>query len=131
MRFHIFGHKNILGTHKTTIEFTKDPELSLKGNCILGVKADFDFNGLLKIINKCSKIKIRITIEGISDEVIGFANKGFNDKTEIVIRKSDYISKRTLCVRADKAAIDINRKIVEYLKRSDASAIVEITGLLT
>ena len=40
--FTAYGHKNILATHKTTIEFTKDKELSLKGNCIVGVRADFD-----------------------------------------------------------------------------------------
>ena len=34
-----FGHENILCTHKTTIELTKDEFVSKKGNCILGIKA--------------------------------------------------------------------------------------------
>jgi hypothetical protein len=31
------GHENILATHKTTLEFTKDKRLSKKGDCIVAV----------------------------------------------------------------------------------------------
>ena len=41
-QFPCYGHENILSTHKTTIEFTKDSELTLDGDCILGIKADFN-----------------------------------------------------------------------------------------
>ena len=34
------GHENILGTHKTTLEFTKDKHLTKKGDCIVAVAAD-------------------------------------------------------------------------------------------
>src|SRR3989338_8528844 len=76
--FTAYGHKNILATHKTTIEFTKDRELSLRGNCILGVNADFNLIELKKsmktIINESksikNKIKMIINLDGISDEII-------------------------------------------------------------
>ena len=44
MKFSARGHENIRGVHKTTFEFTKEKELTLKGDCIIGVNADFDFN---------------------------------------------------------------------------------------
>ena len=46
-----YGHENILCTHTTTIEITKENHLTKKGNCILGIcasKACFDLNSELK-----------------------------------------------------------------------------------
>ena len=42
--FNCYGHENITARHKTTLEFTKDEDLSLKGDCIVGVKAGFQLN---------------------------------------------------------------------------------------
>ncbi len=39
--FTAWGHENITANHKRTLEFTKDNELSLEGDCILGVSANF------------------------------------------------------------------------------------------
>ena len=33
------GHKNVLSTHKTTFEVTKETELSKRGNCIIAVES--------------------------------------------------------------------------------------------
>ena len=52
MIFHIFGHPNIIGTHYNTLELTKDSSLTKEGDCIIGVKADFDFSELKKIVKK-------------------------------------------------------------------------------
>ena len=34
------GHPNIRATHKTTLEVTKEKELSPRGDCIIGICAD-------------------------------------------------------------------------------------------
>src|SRR3989338_276276 len=122
--FTAYGHKNILATHKTTIEFTKDRELSLRGNCILGVNADFNLIELKKsmktIINESksikNKIKIIINTGDISDEIAAELNPDFDDDEEIVIRMGEFKSKRTLGVRADKAAVHVKRELIEKLK---------------
>ena len=140
--FTAYGHKNILATHKTTVEFTKDKELSLKGNCIVGVRADFDLSELKKsiktIINKNmsetqsvsehaqksmisdkpikNKIKIIINLDSISDEIVAELNPDFDDDREIVIRMGEFKSKRTLGIRADKAAVHVKRELIEKLK---------------
>ena len=38
-----FGHKNVRATHRTTLEITKDEELSVRGDCIVAVAADKGF----------------------------------------------------------------------------------------
>jgi len=45
--------------------------------------------------------------------------------TDIVVRKSDFICHRTLAVKADKAACDLSRALVEKLKNPEQ--VVKIT----
>ncbi|MBI4452779.1 DUF371 domain-containing protein [Candidatus Woesearchaeota archaeon] len=123
-KFRAYGHPNILGTHKTTLEFTKDDELSLKGGCIVGVKADFNLNKIKGFIKKMPNKKITITIEVIDEEnkrvkekISAELNPGFNDDKELVIRKTDFMSERTLAIKADKAAFELNRGLIESLKQ--------------
>jgi len=134
--FNCYGHENVTSKHKTTLEFTKDKDLSLQGDCIIGVKADFSLKELKKFIknkenealkktidklktirkNSMKKplikipIKIIIKINGYEEEINGYLNLSFNDSKEIVIRKSEFVSSRTLVISADKAACDISFK---------------------
>ena len=61
-----FGHENLLCTHNTTIELTKDNHLTKKGDCILGIRASkacTDLNEKLKkLINQGKKIKVTIEV---------------------------------------------------------------------
>jgi len=140
--FNCYGHENITSKHKTTLEFTKDKDLSLQGDCIVGVKADFSLkelkkfiknkenvalkkiNDKLKTIGKNSikkplikiPIKIIIKINGYKEEINGFLNPNFNDPKEIVIRKFDFASSRTLVIGADKASKDLKGKLKNKLK---------------
>ena len=119
-KFHAYGHQNILATHKTTLEFTKDHELSLKGDCIVGVNADFELDKLKKFIRKAKNKEIAIIIEAagkkITDTIDAELNPDFGDEKEIVIRKTDFVSKRTLGIRSNKAAFDLNSDLKAYLK---------------
>lgn len=116
MQFCAYGHPNISATHKTTIEFTRDKEVSKEGNCIVGVNSDFSLFSLKKFINKKislkdKKIKIIIKVDGLEEEVNAELNPDFDDDREMVIRKSDFISKRTFAVKADKGASDLKIKL--------------------
>jgi len=124
MKFIAYGHSNILATHKTTLEFTKDKELSKKGTCIIGVNSDFNLDEIRKL-NK-DNIKIIIKVDDLIDKINCTLNKEFNSEHEIVIRLSEFKSDRTLGIKADKAAIHINRKIIEKLKSTKQKIIVEI-----
>lgn len=126
-KFKIYGHKNVLSLHKNTIEFTKDKELTLRGDCILGVNADFDIDK--KKLFSFKKLKITIKCEKGNDSFFADINPNFDDNHEIVFRKSNFHSKRTLGFNVTKSAFDINREIVEYLKDETNLADVIIEGL--
>jgi uncharacterized protein len=128
MIFHFFGHSNLLGKHYNTLEFTKEDKLTREGDCIIGVRADFDSSELKKIAKEFSKFKMIIKVGEYKEEVTALINKEFDDSKEIVIRKSEYFSKRTLGIRADKAAKDIDRRIIALLKDPGTKGTVEVVG---
>ena len=121
MQFKSQGHVNLLGTHYNTFEFTKDTELTKKGDCIIGVNSDFDVEELKKLEGK---ITIMIGVEDEKDEITAEINPEFNHKTEMVIRKSDFLDNRTFAINASKAAKDINRELIKKMK--DPKAIINI-----
>jgi len=124
MHFTAQGHPNITSTHKTTFEFTKDKEVTKTGDCIIGVSADFSLEELKEILNN-KRIKITIMVNDKFEEIIAEPNKGFNSGHEIVVRKTSFVSKRTLAINANKAAIDFD-SIREKLKNPKQKIIVEI-----
>ena len=132
-KFNAYGHPNILAMHKTTSEFTKDNELSLKGDCIVGIRADFELKEIEKFIKKSKNKKISITIKTISknkkikDMILAELNPNFCDDKELVIRKTDFISERTFATKANKAAFGLNRDLIRFLndKKNKISVILE------
>jgi len=127
-----FGHENILATHKTTFEITKETHLTKRGNCIIAVKATKGATDLSKEFKRAARkenAKITITIEADAvKEVVnaqGSSRLLFTHPTDLVIRKSDYVCGRTLAVKADKASCDFSRQLIERLK--DSSQRVRIT----
>src|SRR4030067_492380 len=105
------GHENILGTHKTTLEFTKDTNLTLNGDCIIGVEADFDLKEIKKLL-KYKKAVLEIKVDGQSEKVTFDINPNFNSDHEIVIRKGEFLSERTLGIRADKSSVEVSRQLI-------------------
>ena len=128
----VYGHPNIRATHHSTIEFTKDPFCTLRGNCILGVKASksvVDLNEELKAeIRKGRKVWVRISCGGFTDELYGFGSRKLElkDPRSMVIRKSGFIDSRTLLINANKSAKDIDRKLVRKMMDPRSRALVEI-----
>jgi len=123
--FAIYGHENILSTHKRTIEFTKDAELTKNGDCIVGVKSDFSLSELKKFL-ELKKIKITVAVDDIKDTITATPNKNFNSNHELVIRMGEFDSERTFAVRADKSSNDLHRALVNALK-SGVKAIITIS----
>ena len=113
-KFIAYGHQNILATHKTTLEFTKDKELTLRGDCIVGVNANFDLSKIKNFIKelKNNKIRILLAVDGKKEEISAEINRNFNSGREIVIRKSDFKDERTFAFNADKSAYDLSREMV-------------------
>jgi len=127
--FIFYGHPNVLSQHKNTIEFTREEHLTKKGDCILGVNADFNLSEIKEITSNFSEIEIIIRCGDMEEKIRAKVNKNFNHDGEIVIRKSDFLSERTLGINADRVAIDIDRKMVDKLKDSEAKGKVIIKGI--
>jgi hypothetical protein len=124
-----YGHKNVLSTHPTTLEFTKETELSKKGDCILVValnKGLTDLSDEFKKNLRKPEAKLTITIEAdtLTEQINakGSFQLSLIHPKEMVIRKSNYTSDRTLAIDSDKAAIDISRELVEKLKNPHQKA---------
>lgn len=138
--FKVFGHKNIKSMHRTTLEFTKEEKLTVKGDCILGIRSERSCEDLSKEL-KCalkskSKFLIRLRVDGvilgmsreIIDEFYGYGDPRLtlSDPNDMVFRKSDFICDRTIMVKCTKASRDIDREIVKYLRDGNNYMIVEI-----
>jgi hypothetical protein len=129
-----YGHENVLATNRTTLEITKDQHLTKKGDCIIAVSADRAFSDLdlrFKKILRQDNAKLTIQIEaGDTSEIvhaIGSSRLILLHPTDMVVRKSDYISDRTLAVKADKAAIDLSDKIVKRLRDPKQKVTIKLT----
>jgi len=128
------GHGNIQATHKTTFEVTKDAHLTKRGDCIIAVKADkslVDLSNEFKEAARNGNAKIMITIEVGSEKetVNAFGNAGLSlgHKTDMVVRKSNYVCSRTLAVKADKAACDLSRSLVEKLRNPNQTVKITVS----
>jgi hypothetical protein len=68
-----------------------------------------------------AKLTILIEAGGISAQVqaYGVEQLSLAHPTDAVVRKSSYVCSRTLAVRADKAAIDLPRELVQKLKNPE------------
>lgn len=128
------GHENVLATHKTTFEITKEALLSEKGDCIIAVSADkaladlsFKFKDLLKREN--AKVSILIEADNVKEVVNAFGSPKLilSHPTDMVVRKSSYVCDRTLAIKADKAACDLSRKLVEKLRNPEQKVKITLT----
>lgn len=126
--FSCTGHENVLATHKTTFEFTNDSFLTKQGDCIVGINANFTEGDIKKILN-FDKIEINLKSNTYTDSIKCTVNKDFNDKHEIVIRTTDFLSKRTLGIHANKSSKDLNRDLIENLKNPDSILTITIKEL--
>ena len=118
-----YGHRNIQVTHKSTLEITKEKQLSKKGDCIIAVSADkaiADLSPEFKesLRKKNTKMNMLIEAGGIVEVVNAFGSRRLvlEHLKDIVVRKSGHVCSRTLAIEADKAAWDLSRKLVERLR---------------
>jgi len=129
-----FGHLNIRGTHKTTFEFTKDSHLTLKGNCVVAVKASkgaIDLSPKFKEQAKKpgSKITVKIRAGRLEDVAVGYGDPRLllTHPTDLVARKSDFVCERTLMIRSNKAACDFSPEMIQALQNPNQKLKITLT----
>ncbi|MDH5267185.1 MAG: DUF371 domain-containing protein [Candidatus Bathyarchaeota archaeon] len=129
-----YGHENIRATHKTTFEITKESTLTKRGDCVIAVgatKGSKDLSSEFKEAMKRQDAQITITVEASEiREVVkarGSPQLLFTHPTDMVVRKSNYICGRTIAIKANKAARDISRKLVEKIRTPDQKIKITLT----
>ena len=129
-----YGHPNVQSLHGKTIEITKDDHLTLRGDCIIGVRAskacaDLDETLRRRLRSNDSVVTIEIMAGGESFVISGKGDQRLTlqNPHDIVIRKTSFVCPRTMSVKCDKASSDVPRKIVRMLQDKDAKGIFRIT----
>ncbi len=126
------GHPNITAKHKTTFEITKDPYLTLRGDCIIAVSASkaasdlsWEFKQFIKSDDALVIFKLEVgpftwTVKGYGSEKMTLT-----DARSMVFRRSYYVCPRTVMIKADSSASSLPRRILQLLK--DPNTSVHIT----
>jgi len=118
------GHPLVKAPHPTTLMITKDREVGPRGDCIVAVAADkgaADLSSRLKrAIREGRGVKVTVKAGDAVAVVSALGHRGLalTDTRDMVIRKSSFVCRRTLAVKADKAAIDLQRDFVARLRDS-------------
>ena len=121
--FSAYGHENVVGDHRTTVEITSEDFLTPQGTCIVGIRSTMTLSNLDDDIKKMAasgdtRITLKLSVGRITEVITGWGSPGlsYSDSTSMVARTSDYECGRTLLVRADKAASGLSRELVAQLQ---------------
>ncbi|OLD11937.1 MAG: hypothetical protein AUI93_03530 [Crenarchaeota archaeon 13_1_40CM_3_52_10] len=132
--FYAQGHPSVLSTHTTTLELTKEANLRKNGDCIVAVGSSAglrDLSTLMKDALSSETCRARLTLKLDPHRFViegrGAHGLTFSHPTDIVIRKSGFVSDRTLMVYANRAAADLPRSLVELLQDPGRKVLVELT----
>ncbi|MHA1684627.1 MAG: DUF371 domain-containing protein [Promethearchaeota archaeon] len=118
------GHENVLSTHNTTVEFTKDEHLTKRGDCIIGIAASLspvEFKaGTRELLRALPRrhFLVELNAGSFTDRFDGWGDPllSLDNSREMVFRKSNFISGRTVLINCNKAAADIDRNLVDLMK---------------
>jgi uncharacterized protein len=134
-KVNFWGHRNISGMHRNSIEITKDREISKKADCIIGVRASkacADLEPRLKDWVRSGRwieFEIRTGIYSFTFKGRGSPRLDLTDGKEIVLRRSDYTSSRTAALNCSYTAIDIPRDMIRALQNPNATGTLTMRSL--
>lgn len=135
MRFEIsfHGHKNVRSLHPKSIEITTDSDLTVNGDCIVGVRASCGCLGIpdeMKTLlqKPQSEVTCTILVDDLSYKITGRGSEKLTLKNphDIVIRKSNFTCPRTLSIGCDTASDSIPRQMIAALQNPETRGIFRI-----
>lgn len=135
MKIRCRGHPLVTAAHPSTFEITREPGLTLKGDCILAVAADRGARdlpeefGALLCRDDASLLTV-LSCDGMSVEIRGRGSSSMtlDHPSDLVWRKSRYVCGRTVAIEADTVARTIPREFINALRRgNDMIAVLTVT----
>lgn len=116
------GHPNISATNRRTLEITKDPYVTKRGDCIVACCAEkaageLDAQVLHALAHEGTVVVI-LDVGTAVDYVVGKTPRRTpTSRWRLVVRKSEYVDESTVAVASDKSAAELDRRLVAELKR--------------
>lgn len=127
------GHPMVRSLHPTTIEVTTEGHLTPRGDCIIGVGATKGCAQLSEALREALRRKDSRVAFGllVGEHRFEFTAEGdpglsLSHPKDIVIRKSRFVSDRTVAVGSSAAAKDIPRQLVARLRDPKTVGVLEI-----
>ena len=108
-------------THRKTLEFAREAEITERATCVVGVGAAIDEAALTEL-----RGRVELTIEcgGRSAAVRGRANPAFRPGDPLIVRRAPAVTRDAVVIDADTVAADLDRELVAAL--AVAGAVVSI-----
>ena len=135
MRFEItfHGHENVRSFHPKSIEITTEEHLTVKGDCIVGVRASCGCLGIpdemKKLLQKPeSEVTCTILVGDHSFTIVGRGSEklSLTNPHDIVVRKSKFTCPRTLSVSCNVACNSIPPQMIKVLQNPKTKGIFRI-----
>ena len=128
-----YGHPNLLATHRTTWQLTKEDHLSTSGDCIIGVRSSIGLDELPSWLADHLKKGKEIDIE-LSSSIFRYLGRAsghhdlnLSDAVDMVFRRSSFISDRTIAINSSFVARDLPREMITHLQSPDAELKIKIS----
>jgi len=132
--FTAWGHPNIRAVHRMTLMITKDAKITKRGDCIVAVSAckglqEMDEGIKNAMRSENARIKLILDAAGYKVEISGRGDPRLplSHPTDMVARKSGFISDRTFMLNSDRAAIDIPVQMVKLLQNPKQTIKLTVT----
>lgn len=122
VEFACSGHPSITGTHRKTLEFTRDSEISPRATCIIGVGGDWN-DRTLRSLRGQIRVEIEIGSEHYSFEATVSETP---DTTSLIFRRGVGFSSKTYAYQSTVGAAGIDRALLKELRDPDSTVTVRI-----
>jgi len=125
------GHTNITSRHPTTFMITTEGEMTLNGDCIIGILADkslIDLSEAFSDLLSDDRTILR-TILSVEDIVYEIESRGsdqmtLDHPTDLVWRRSDFVCGRTIGIRSNCVARTLPEALIQALS---SGALMQVT----
>jgi hypothetical protein len=122
--FRCRGHRNVTALHPTTFEITTEDQLSVRGDCIIGIAAErglpgisAEFRRILSRDNAHLVTRLKCEDQEVLVQSQGSGAMALDHPSDFVWRKGSFVCSRTVGIRSDTAARDLPRELISLLRQ--------------
>lgn len=107
------GHPQITASHAKTLEITRDPSITRRGTCIIGVAGAWDDDALLGLRGRQ---EVTVRVGDRSDRFEATVSPGFLGGRSLVLRRGGDLADRTFAYDSTAGAAALDRDLIDALR---------------